>query len=133
MNYYNQVNKTIKGFLQGLLISCNSGMPSKNLKSLDKFSLSVGLLMFLFLLLSGTDSFSQSYTISAFNGQTVTTCSGIFYDSGGPAADYSDNESLDQWCSAKNTLTKIVQCTYKDTRASDGARPRNSAAASRLT
>ena len=36
---------------------------------------------------------SQSYIISNYNGQTVTTCSGNFYDSGGPNGGYSGTQA----------------------------------------
>lgn len=35
----------------------------------------------------------QSYEIDAFNGQTVTTCGGNFYDSGGPTGGYQNGEN----------------------------------------
>lgn len=37
--------------------------------------------------------YGQPYLISTYNGQTVTTCSGTFYDSGGSAGDYGNNEN----------------------------------------
>jgi len=35
---------------------------------------------------------AQTYTISAYNTQTVTATAGTFDDSGGSGAAYSDNE-----------------------------------------
>ena len=37
--------------------------------------------------------FAQTYLISTYNGQTVNTCTGRFYDSGGSASDYGNNEN----------------------------------------
>ena len=45
------------------------------------------------LILSGITYSQTTYPISQYNGQTVTTCSGIFYDSGGGGGTYSSNES----------------------------------------
>ncbi|MFH2143209.1 MAG: hypothetical protein ABIJ97_12350 [Bacteroidota bacterium] len=40
------------------------------------------LLIFILILFSGY-SFSQDYLINTVNGQTINTCVGNFYDSGG--------------------------------------------------
>ena len=53
---------------------------------------SIPILSFLFFAIS-VDLFSQTYLISTSNGQTVNTCSGTFYDSGGAAGQYSNNEN----------------------------------------
>lgn len=37
--------------------------------------------------------FSQNYQINTYNGQTVTTCTGFFYDSGGASASYGNSET----------------------------------------
>ncbi len=36
---------------------------------------------------------AQQYEIDAFNGQSISTCSGTFYDSGGPVGSHGTNES----------------------------------------
>ncbi len=48
---------------------------------------------FLLLIFSVSASFGQTYIISQVNGQTISTCSGNFYDSGGSAGAYVANES----------------------------------------
>lgn len=35
---------------------------------------------------------AQSYPISSYNGQTITSCTGTFYDSGGASGNYSANQ-----------------------------------------
>jgi len=48
--------------------------------------------LFCFMIVSVT-LFSQDYPINTYNGQTVITCTGLFYDSGGAAASYGNNET----------------------------------------
>ncbi|MCX6269925.1 MAG: PKD domain-containing protein [Bacteroidetes bacterium] len=67
------------------------------------------LLLFLsvFTVLSG---YSQAYLISTYNGQTVNTCAGRAYDSGGAGGGYGNNQNLTMSiCSnnATNTHTKL--------------------------
>lgn len=50
------------------------------------------LVLFLALLMSFSVN-SQVYEIDAVNGQTITTCGGTFYDSGGLAGNYADGEN----------------------------------------
>lgn len=51
------------------------------------------ILGFLLALLWGTVC-GQTYILNAaLNGQTITTCSGTFYDSGGPNGDYSSSQN----------------------------------------
>ncbi len=50
------------------------------------------LLFVLFLGLRGVIS-AQTYLISSYNNQTISTCSGTFYDSGGPNGGYVSGQS----------------------------------------
>lgn len=51
------------------------------------------MIMLSFIIFFGLNLYSQTYTISAYDGQTVSTCNGVFYDSGGPA-DYGNDEDF---------------------------------------
>jgi hypothetical protein len=48
----------------------------------------------LILLVSARGAWGQTYNIAALNGATTNTCSGSFFDSGGNAGNYSDNEDF---------------------------------------
>ncbi len=52
-------------------------------------------LLIIGLLFSFVYSYSQNYEIDTYNGQTVTTCSGNFYDSGGSFGNYLPGESYE--------------------------------------
>jgi gliding motility-associated-like protein len=49
-------------------------------------------LLFIFTFIAALTGFAQSYNIATENGNTINTCSGNLYDSGGPLGDYSANE-----------------------------------------
>ena len=48
--------------------------------------------LFIFII-SSSILYSQTYEMDAVAGQTINTCGGTFYDSGGPSADYSSSEN----------------------------------------
>ena len=52
------------------------------------------IIPFIILILFSTNKlFSQTYEIDAQNGQTISTCSGTFYDSGGQFGNYNSGEN----------------------------------------
>jgi len=61
---------------------------------------------FLFSILG---TFAQVYQINSYNGQTVTTCSGTFYDSGGSGGDYNSSETFTvTFCSGSSENIGLV-------------------------
>ena len=66
-------------------------------------------LSFYFLILFGLNVYSQTYPINTYNGQTVSTCSGTFTDSGRtPAGYYGNNENyIVTFCSANSTTLRF--------------------------
>ncbi|NTW34335.1 MAG: PKD domain-containing protein, partial [Bacteroidetes bacterium] len=46
-----------------------------------------------FLIVISLNLYSQDYLISTHNGDTITDCSGFFYDSGGATSDYGNGET----------------------------------------
>ncbi|HPT21889.1 MAG TPA: HYR domain-containing protein, partial [Bacteroidales bacterium] len=63
------------------------------------------VILFSFL---GLSLFSQSYNIDDYNGLTVSTCNGSFYDSGGPAGNYGKNEDYTvTFCSESGEVLKF--------------------------
>ncbi len=66
------------------------------------------LLLLLLIITCGFELHSQTYIISAYNGQTVNTCSGVFYDSGGSAGYYGINENYSvTFCSGTSDYLKF--------------------------
>ncbi|MBU0764340.1 MAG: PKD domain-containing protein, partial [Bacteroidetes bacterium] len=58
-------------------------------------------ILLLFFLLQNI--YSQSYEMDAYNGQTVSTCSGTFYDSGGNSGQYGLSENYQvTFCSSQS-------------------------------
>jgi len=68
------------------------------------------------MVLSGTLHLqAQVFPIGMFNGQTITTCSGTFYDAGGNYAGYTFNEDYSiTFCSSDplNTHIKLYFTTF---------------------
>ncbi len=58
--------------------------------------------------------FSQQYLISNYNGQTVNTCSGRAYDSGGGTAAYGNNQNLTMTICSNNTSTTHIKLYFWD-------------------
>ena len=51
------------------------------------------IIILLTITLSYLYTFAQTYNMDQVNGQTINTCSGTFYDSGGSGGDYSNDET----------------------------------------
>ncbi len=51
------------------------------------------ILLFSILFISIGTIYSQTYEIDQYNGQTITSCGGSFYDSGGQSSGYTSGES----------------------------------------
>lgn len=65
-------------------------------------------------------SLAQIYEIDAYNGQTVSTCSGYFYDSGGPAGNYTANSTYTiTFC--PSTPNTFIQLTFTVWQLATGA------------
>ncbi len=75
---------------------------------------------------------NADYEIDAYNGQTVTVCSGNFYDSGGSGSDYSNDENYSvAFCSSNgnpitiNFTSFLVEndalCAFDGLKIYDGA------------
>ncbi len=92
-----------------------NNIPVKYILSKPSCLLSRKLLLLLLLILAGLDSYSQTYKISDYNGQTVNTCSGTFYDSGvNGGGFYGDNENYTvTFCSNNGNALKFAFSLFK--------------------
>ncbi|MBK7712906.1 MAG: Ig-like domain-containing protein [Bacteroidales bacterium] len=107
------MNKAISDFSKSIKAFRRKKIAAIILKSLGAFSLPARLIVLLLILIFGMDAYSQTYTISAYNGQTVTTCSGVFYDSGGSLTDYGNNENYTvSFCSGNGNAVKFDFATF---------------------
>ncbi len=108
MKHKKSVNKAIPDFFKSLVPFVNNPAAFRHASVESRLSSYVKFIVLLILLPLGLDSFAQSYTMSAFNGQTVTTCSGTFYDSGGAGSDYGNSEDLTvSFCSGNGNAVKF--------------------------
>ncbi|MCE5348063.1 MAG: HYR domain-containing protein [Bacteroidales bacterium] len=88
----NLVSKAIFIFLDYFLLFLKDAIPGRYFK-IERTSASYRKLnISIFFLFLGLNLFSQDYNIKDYNGQTVSTCSGVFYDSGGPTGEYENNK-----------------------------------------
>ncbi|RFC53657.1 HYR-like domain-containing protein [Brumimicrobium aurantiacum] len=69
------------------------------------------------ILFSIQKSFGQSYIIT--NGVADTTCTGTFYDTGGPSGDYSNNENITYTICPNSNNTLVVDFVYFNLRNND--------------
>ena len=56
--------------------------------------------------------FSQTYLISSYNGQTVNTCSGHTYDSGGAGGGYGNNQNLSMTIHSNNATSTHIRLFF---------------------
>jgi gliding motility-associated-like protein len=108
MKNKNSVYKAILFFLKVLKDFVKKRIAASHLIYEGKLSLTGKLVWPFLIILFGMNAYPQSYTISAYNGQTVTTCTGIFYDSGGFGDDYGNNENFTvSFCSGNGNAVKF--------------------------
>jgi gliding motility-associated-like protein len=89
----NLVSKAMSILIDYSLFFLKDLVPMKSSETKKIPNLFGKFVLILSLSFSGLNLFSQTYDIKTNNGQTISTCSGTFYDSGGPGAFYSVNEN----------------------------------------
>ncbi len=108
MKHKKPATKEILNLLKEAFIFSKNSACVKYLISETNFKISRRLKIILFFAPLVINLYSQSYQINNFNGQTVTTCNGIFYDSGGPLGFYKDNENYTvTFCSGNGNAIKF--------------------------
>jgi len=70
--------------------------------------------LLIFLIVISLKLYSQDYLISVYNGQTVTTCSGFFYDSGGVSANYGSGETYTVTFKSNNVINTHTKVYFHE-------------------
>ncbi|MEA1896779.1 MAG: CUB domain-containing protein, partial [Bacteroidota bacterium] len=91
--------------------------PQKSRVYLTRIKLA--LFLGLFLLSFSNISIAQTYEIDDYDGQTVNTCTGIFYDSGGAGSFYGNNEDYTVTFCSDNGLSIHIDFTTFEVRVGD--------------
>ena len=108
MKRKNLVTEAILNLMKDIIIFYKNFIFLKYLIFESKPAHSRKLMMLFFIVPFGINVYSQSYPINVYNGQTVNTCTGVFYDSGGSVNPYDNNESYTvTFCSNNGTAMRF--------------------------
>ena len=71
-------------------------------------------LLIIFVFLFPYLIFSQDYNIDDYDGQIITTCTGNFYDSGGPNQNYQGNQNFTVTFCPENGPTQQLSLEFEE-------------------